>query len=257
MFPILFHVNDIEVTAFGVARLLSYLAAAALLVVTARRLEQPMLVAVRAAVALYLGGLAGGRLGFILFNLDAPWTVGGLLTTSGFVYTTAILGALAAVLILALVQQRGIGNPFDLVAPSVVGAWAVGNIGCFLTGCCLGPPTNVPWALTFVSKITPPELRGVPVHPMPLYSLAIEVAILGLLFAFPRRFKGELFLRAVAGLLTMRVVYFALGLGSSFSVIAFVQALLIALAVSLLIYFRRRDRSAETSIANTPSAAGA
>lgn len=88
MHPILGHFEDAPIYSYGVFRMLSYLAAAALLPATSKRLGE-------------------------------PWTLGRIFTSGGSLF----------------------------------------------------------------------------VHPAQLYALVLEVVILGLLFARPRRFPGELFLR--------------------------------------------------------------
>jgi phosphatidylglycerol:prolipoprotein diacylglycerol transferase len=66
------------------------------------------------------------------------------------------------------------------------------RVGCLLTGCCYGKPTDLPWAITFTkSAVAPP---GVPLHPTQAYHLAANFLIF--LFLMIRRkraaFIGEL-----------------------------------------------------------------
>jgi len=42
------------------------------------------------------------------------------------------------------------------------------------------------------------ELKGVPVHPVQLYALACELAVVAMFFAWPKAAPGVHFLRAVA-----------------------------------------------------------
>jgi phosphatidylglycerol:prolipoprotein diacylglycerol transferase len=206
MHPILFELSGMKIQSYGVLRLLSYAAAIGLLLLTAKKLREPLLTAEQGMIAMVVGLLLGGRLGFMLVNWDEPWTLGQALDLSGgFLAFTALLGGLLALIGFALVKRHPVWTMLDLVTPSVVGAWAVGNIGCFLAGCCWGSRTDLPWGVGFSTDLTPPELRGVPVHPAQLYAMIFEAMLLGSFFLWPRRLPGELFLRGVAAMLLMRV----------------------------------------------------
>jgi phosphatidylglycerol:prolipoprotein diacylglycerol transferase len=255
MYPVIFELEGGTIFSYGVFRLLSYVVAAALLVMTTKRLNEPRGYAVRAAVAMIAGVLIGGRLGFVLVNWREPWTVAQMLNTSGgFVAFTGILGGILALLAVAIAKGRPVGSAFDLVTPSVVGAWAVGNIGCFLAGCCVGAPTALPWGLRFFADATPPELRGLPAHPAQLYSLCVELAVIGLLFGWPRRFSGELFLRALAALLLMRIglAVAGVGPGSSFSITTVIYAVVVCMAVGLLVALRHKAQRGPPMVSGHP-----
>ncbi len=157
-----------------------------------------------------LSGLIGARLGFVLVHWNQPWTLNLVFSSHGSLYFAGILGGLVGLFVFARVKGSSVGTAFDLVTPSMVAMWAIGNIGCFMAGCCMGSPTTLPWGMRFLSESTPAELRDVPVHPAQLYSSAVELMLLVLLFTWRRHVEGELFLRAVIVLLTMHVV-FAMG----------------------------------------------
>jgi len=65
----------------------------------------------------------------------------------------------------------------DLAAPAAAVGYAIGRIGCFLSGDgCYGIETKLPWGVAFPNGIepTPP---GVRVHPTPLYELGVGLLI--------------------------------------------------------------------------------
>lgn len=74
----------------------------------------------------------------------------------------------------------------DAFAPAIVAGAFMGRVGCFLAGCCHGRPTDVPWAVQFVTT-------RVPVHPTQIYdALAALVLAVPLYLHFTRRrFEGE------------------------------------------------------------------
>jgi phosphatidylglycerol:prolipoprotein diacylglycerol transferase len=199
--------------------------------------------AAKAAAASIVGAYLGGRLGFMLINMNQPGGGGALLDFSaGYLYQTALLGGVVALPIIAKMKRRSIGSTFDVITPSLVGAWAVGNIGCFLAGCCVGQPTELPWGMKFLADATPPELRGLPVHPAQLYSMLIEVAVLVWLFARRQRFPGELCLSAVVALLVMRVLFVVVGVSSrAFSASTIAYLVVAALTAGAFFALKRRS----------------
>ena len=66
---------------------------------------------------------------------------------------------------------------------------AMGRIGCLAQGCCLGKPTNVPWAIRF------PFNPDVAVHPTQIYMFFGELAILVILMRLQqkRQYDGQTF----------------------------------------------------------------
>jgi phosphatidylglycerol:prolipoprotein diacylglycerol transferase len=239
--PVLFKLGEVPIYGYGLARLLSHGVAAALLIITARRLNEPLANAVRTGLGLIVGAVVGGRVGFVLVSLREPEALEQLFSISGgFLYQTSLLGGLIALPLTALAQRRSIATAFDLVTPPLFGGWAVGNIGCLLAGCCFGAPSTLPWAVRITAAGAPAALPGVAVHPAPLYSMLVEAAVLVALFALPRRFRGELCLRALAVLLAMRVTFAAAGVGPGrFGPLTIAELAVAALAGCALVLLRR------------------
>ena len=68
----------------------------------------------------------------------------------------------------------------DHFAPWIMLAQAFNRVGCFLTGCCYGKPTTLPWGLRF------PSLREA-VHPTQLYELGADLLVFFWLLALTKR----------------------------------------------------------------------
>ena len=238
MHPVLFQVGGLTIYSYGVCQQLSYAAFAGLLIFTANRLVVPLEAALRSGAGLLVGALVGGRLGFIFVNRDEPGIMSVLFNLSGsFVFFTAVIGgALGA---MALARRRGhpVGTGLDLITPPMLGAWAIGNLGCFLAGCCWGPTTSMPWGVRFFSDLLPPELRGVPVHPSQLYSLASDLLVLAFVLAWPRGAPGTMFLRGVLGLVALKLLLIAAGVGHGGSMLI-VFPVMAAIAIALLMALR-------------------
>ena len=99
------------------------------------------------AVWLFIGGLLGARITYLLNENPRPdlWTFLKKLPQiweGGIVFYGSVLGGLAAYLVayFLIYRKRGL-NTFrlvDAIAPSICLGLALGRIGCFLNGCCYG-----------------------------------------------------------------------------------------------------------------------
>ncbi len=104
--------------------------------------------------ALYalIGGVAGARLFYVIHYFDrfsdnllsvfAIWQ-GGLELLGGFII------AITVIILFLRYHKLSILQHLDILAIAFMLALAFGRIGCFLSGCCFGKPTNLPWAVTF------------------------------------------------------------------------------------------------------------
>ena len=240
MHPVLFEVGGLTVYSYGVCTQLSYAAFAGLLIFTANRLGEALDTALRIGAGMLAGGLIGGRLGFILINLNEPGIMRVLFDLSGsFVMFAALIGGVLGPMVMARQRSRPVGTGLDLVTPPMLGAWAVSNLGCFLAGCCWGPTTQMPWGVRFLSDILPPELRGVPVHPTQLYSFGSDLLVLVLVLGWPRGAPGTMFLGGLLGLVSLKLLLIATGVGHGGAMLA-VFPVLAASSIALLIALRNR-----------------
>lgn len=142
----------------------------------------------RMLYALFLGGLVGGKLGFVVVEWDffreTPRAF--LDWRTGWVYWFSVLGTMAAGRLYQLyMNARVLKRPRAYlpiadycVTAAALGHW-LGRIGCFLNGCCHGRPTGLPWGVAFTSPAADldPALLGVRLHPTQLYEAAGELAL--------------------------------------------------------------------------------
>lgn len=135
-----------------------------------------------------VGGILGARLYYVVFNMGyylanpveipAVWH-GGL----------AIHGGLIGGAIAAWFYLKRARTPFwrtaDAVAPAVILGQAFGRFGNFMNGDAHGVPTNLPWGVVFPREsIAGSEFPGIPLHPVMLYEMLINLGIFCLLWFY-------------------------------------------------------------------------
>ncbi len=189
MYPDL-NIGPVTVHTFGLMFALAFLAAGA---VVARRLEElgkPTDWAYEIIFCGLVGGAVGARLYYIIQN--SAYHSNQLLSGSGLVwYGGAIGGALA---VLGWAWYRGFFGLtlLDLCAPALALGYAIGRIGCQLSGDGdYGKRWDGPWAMAYPDGTLPTHHK---VHPTPVYeTLAMGIGAL-ILWNLRERFRaGVLF----------------------------------------------------------------
>ena len=118
-----------------------------------------------------LAGIVGARLYHVLeapreFFAD-PWPL--LFSRFGFAWFGGLIGGFVALLVLAWRDKVPMLEFLDACAPAACVGYAIGRIGCFLSGDGdYGIPTSLPWGMSFPNGVVPTTER---VHPTPLYEL--------------------------------------------------------------------------------------
>jgi phosphatidylglycerol:prolipoprotein diacylglycerol transferase len=127
-----------------------------------------------------ISGLVGARLYSVLENpreLLANPAV--LISRYGFTWSGSVITTLVAMVLLARHFDIPVLEFMDLCAPPAALGYAIGRIGCLLSGDGdYGVPTSLPWGMSFPNGIVPTMER---VHPTPIYeflSCALIAAIL-------------------------------------------------------------------------------
>ena len=145
-----------------------------------------------------LAGILGGRVYYVVFNwsyygshpaeIPAVWH-GGLAIHGGL-----IGGVLAGAW---FVRRRNLSFlPLaDMAAPSVILGQAFGRFGNFMNGDAHGTPTSLPWGIVFPpDSIAGREFGPVPLHPVMLYELGLNLLIFALLWRLRRRETADGFI---------------------------------------------------------------
>ena len=133
------------------------------------------------------GGIAGARLFYVFDHLDRfrdnPLEIFAL-SEGGLAVYGAVIGGFATVAILCAVYRYPFRKIIDAVAPGLAIAQAIGRIGDVINGDAWGAPTDSPFAFVYTNPdaIIPDRLLGVPTHPYPAYDIAMNLAIVAIIW---------------------------------------------------------------------------
>lgn len=137
-----------------------------------------------------LGGIVGGRLGYMLFYGYHHWMQDPLVILrvweGGMSFHGGIIGLLIGVWLFSRRHYRPFWQITDFLAPLVPLGIAAGRIGNFINGELWGRVTDVAWAMRF------PHSDGAPRHPSQLYEAALEgVVLFAILWWFSSKQRPE------------------------------------------------------------------
>jgi len=180
MHPILLHWGEAIVTTYSFLMGLAFLTGLGVAVHTTRALGLPLDRVVGWVLGTFLSGLVGARLLFMAvqwrlfqsgrFHWASIWE-------GGIVFYGGLLGGLGF-LIWVLRGETDKKRILEALAPALTLGHAVGRLGCYFNGCCHGVRCDLPWAVMYTDPHSAADLRGVPVHPTPLYE-SLGLVILG------------------------------------------------------------------------------
>jgi phosphatidylglycerol:prolipoprotein diacylglycerol transferase len=116
----------------------------------------------------------------------------------------AIAGATLAILFYVRIKKISFWKAVDVAAPGAIAGIAVARVGCFITGCCYGVPTSVPWSVMYTNPDSL-ALLNTPIHPTQLYYVLWGIAMFAILWTLRRR------LPVYGSLAMLFVILFAAG----------------------------------------------
>ncbi len=189
MYPDL-HIGPATIHTFGLMFALAFLAAGAVVGRRLPELDKPVDWAYELIFAGLVGGVVGSRVYYVIQN--HAYDSGQLLSGSGLVWYGGAIGGAIGVLAWAWYRDFLGLALLDLCAPALALGYAIGRIGCQLSGDGdYGKSWHGPWAMAYPDG-TLPTTRTV--HPTPIYeTLAMGIGAL-ILWKLRDRFRaGVLF----------------------------------------------------------------
>lgn len=187
--PVAFTVGPFSVRWYGIAYVLGFLGAGALMYLTARRwklrFSEEALLTV--ALCVIVGVVLGGRLGYVLFYGNGYYFQHPLeilaFNQGGMSFHGGLLGALAGGIPAALITRIPYLTLADLASIGTPIGLFFGRCANFVNGELWGAPTDAPWGVVFGGAA-----GLMPRHPSQLYEALLEgVVIFCVLYALSRR----------------------------------------------------------------------
>ncbi|NLF26021.1 MAG: prolipoprotein diacylglyceryl transferase [Deltaproteobacteria bacterium] len=185
MIPQLFHIpfplfGDLKVNSFGLMVALALLAAIQLMSRSFERNGINPALADKYVLGAGLSGLFGARIWYILEHYSdlKHDLLGALFSTAGFTFYGGFIFAALVVIVMTKRDRISIGLMADSFGPSLALGYAIGRLGCQLSGDGdYGIATESLWGMSYATGVipTPP---GELALPTPLYESSICMGIL-------------------------------------------------------------------------------
>ena len=193
MYPVLLEIGRFKLPSYGVVYLIAFLVGITVLAqyiarVSGRSFGEMFDVAFQTAIAGEIGAhltfvvvewerVFGGQVSWWRLVLSGRVVLGGIITGILFLAWRVHRLRLPAV---ACLDGGGVG---------VALAMAIGRIGCLLSGCCYGAPTDAAWGIVFRDPQAA-AWNGTPLH-VPLHPTQILLFVVSLAVYFFLRFNFE------------------------------------------------------------------
>ncbi len=204
MHPILIELGPFKIYSYGFMLALSFLVG---ILLAGRRAEKRGIsreIVQDLSIILIILAVVGSRTLYIITHRDHYHSIIDIIALweGGATYYGGLVLALAGALV--YLKKKGVSflRMADICAPSIALGIFLTRIGCFMSGCCFGSPTECPLGMAF-----PPDspagflYPGSTIHPTQLYSSFYGIVIFTVLMLFDRKRFHDGFIFALLCLL--------------------------------------------------------
>jgi phosphatidylglycerol:prolipoprotein diacylglycerol transferase len=188
------HIGPLTLQTFGICFGLAFLACGLILARRLREWGRPADWSYEIVFSALVGGIVGARVDYLIQNYDkvSDDLLGNIFSGSGLVWLGGLLGGAIGVVLWA--RRRGFLGValLDLCAVPLAIGYAIGRIGCQLSGDGdYGKASDLPWAMSYPHGTVPTSTE---VHPTPIYETLAMGAVALLLWNLRDRYRtGVLF----------------------------------------------------------------
>jgi phosphatidylglycerol---prolipoprotein diacylglyceryl transferase len=188
------HIGPLTLQTFGICFGLAFVACGAILARRLRELGKPRDWAYEMVFAALVGGLVGARVDYVIENWSKVSNdlLGNLFSGSGLVWYGGVIGGVIGACLWAWRRHFLSLELLDLASVPLALGYAIGRIGCQLSGDGdYGIKSGLPWAMAYPKGTVPTTTH---VHPTPVYETLAMGAVALVLWNLRDRFRpGILF----------------------------------------------------------------
>jgi phosphatidylglycerol:prolipoprotein diacylglycerol transferase len=205
MYPELLKLGPFTIYSYGLMLGLGFFAGNLLISAELKRRGMNASLATNVTMIALVAGVAGAK----LFHVLEHWSdflrdpAGVAISSGGLTWYGGFLLAVAAVFLYLHRKRVSMIRFADIAAPALAIGYGFGRVGCQLAGDGdYGVPTTLPWAMTYPHGTVPtlsalnPDLAAefarrfpgvpvpadIPVHPAPLYEIALAILVFAFLY---------------------------------------------------------------------------
>lgn len=199
MHPTLLEFGRFSLHSYGVMLALSFLLGIYLASCRARKRGVEVQYVLDLSVYIILAAVIGSRMAYIVFHLSDYRNVLDMIAIwqGGATLYGGLLLSVAVSYYFSLKRKINFWLLADIMSPSIALGMVFTRIGCFLSGCCFGSPTSVPWGVIF-PPTSPAGIyarsftgEAVALHPAQLYSSLASLIIVLALLTIEKRFHKQ------------------------------------------------------------------
>ena len=182
MRPVLVELGGIEIPAYGIMLVVSFLAALWYVKRHAPKFKISSIIVENLAFYIMLGVIIDGRILYVAFHWHQYENdILGMfrLWEGGMMFFGGLIGGFLLGALYLKKQNIPVLKISDIVAPALGLGLFFTRIGCFLNGCCFGIPSRLPWAIQFPDECVAGAslVGGQTLHPTQLYESVFGLAL--------------------------------------------------------------------------------